>query len=172
MEKTTLVKDKVVVFDQREASRVFNKGHFGTFENGRLELSLEEALYLREARGLEVYDKNGKRLSMRSFVHLAEKAQKRFWVRYCVFKDLRSKGYVLKTAFKYGGDFRVYDKGEHPGKQHAAWILYAATEHDAIPFLSFAAVNRVAHSVKKKVLFGVVDDENSVTCYEIRWVKT
>ncbi len=172
MEKTTLIKNKVIVFDQRLASKIFNKGYFGVFEKGKLELSLEEALYLKETKSLEVYNSGGKKLTTRSFIEAAENAQKRFLVRYCVFKYMRANGYVLKTAFKYGGDFRVYDKGDRPGKQHAVWILYAATEHGSMPFSNFAAVNRVAHSVKKKVLFGIVDDEGSVTCYEIRWVKT
>ena len=35
----------------------------------------------------------------------------------------------------------------------------------------FAAMNRVAHSVKKKLLVGIVDDEGDVTYYEIRWRK-
>jgi tRNA-intron endonuclease len=171
MEKTTLIKNKVIVFDQRLASRIFNKGYFGSFENRKLELSLEEGLYLMEKKQLEVYNRNGKKMSIRSFITFAERTQKRFWARYCVFKYLRSMGYVVKTAFKYGGDFRVYNKGDKPGKAHAAWILYVATEHESMPFLNFTAVNRIAHSVKKNTLFGVVDDEDSVTFYEIRWIK-
>lgn len=171
MEKTTALKDKVIVLDQKLASRTFNRGYFGSFENGRLALSFEEALYLMETKELEVFDTSGKKLTKKAFLTFIEKHQKRFWTRYAVFKDMRINGYVLKTAFKYGGDFRVYNKGDHPGKAHAEWILYAATEHGSIPFSTFAAVNRVAHSVKKRVLFGVVDDEDAVTYYEIRWVK-
>ncbi len=171
MEKITLTNNKVIVFDQRTSSKIFNKGQFGSFQDGKLELSLEEALYLTEKKQLQVFGSNGGKLTRQALIKIAEKKQKRFWVRYCVFRSLRSAGYILKTAFKYGGDFRVYNKGDHPGKAHATWILYAATEHESIKFLTFSAVNRVAHSVKKKVLFGVVDDEDSVTYYEINWVK-
>ncbi len=171
MEKTTIINDKVIVFDPRVSSRIFNKGYFGSFQNGGLELSFEEALYLNEKKELEIFDRKGKKLSRRALIDFAEKKQKRFWVRYCVFRSMRAAGFILKTAFKYGGDFRVYNKGDHPGKAHATWILYAATEHESIKFLTFSAVNRVAHSVKKRVLFGVVDDEDSVTYYEINWVK-
>lgn len=171
MEKTTITKDAVIIFDHKLASTTFNRGCFGSFESSKLVLSLEEALYLKENKGLEIYDKNGRKLTARTLLSAAEKRQKRFWIRYKVFSDLRSKGYIVKTAFKYGGDFRVYDKGARPGDEHAAWILYVAAEHASMSFSSFAAVNRVAHSVKKKVLFGVVDDEGSVTYYEMNWIK-
>ncbi len=171
MEKPLLIKDRVVVLDHALASRTFNKGRFGAFEDGKLILSLEEAMYLKEKRGLEIYDRNGKAVTLKGFLRHCEKLQKRFWARYSVFKDLRAAGHIVKTAFKYGGDFRVYGKGSHPGEGHAPWILYAATEHEGINFLKFAAINRIAHSVKKKVLFGVVDDEGSVTYYEMGWVR-
>ncbi|MCL5009392.1 MAG: tRNA-intron lyase [Candidatus Parvarchaeota archaeon] len=171
MEKTLLIKDKVIVFDDKTASRLYNKGHFGSFQDGKLELSLEEALYLKSKKGLEIYDKKGKAMSTKAFINAAEKIQNRFWIRYSVFRDMRTMGYILKTAFKYGGDFRVYDKGSVPGKEHALWILYAGSEHESMPLLSFSAMNRVAHSVKKSVLLGIVDEEGSVTYYEINWRK-
>ncbi len=170
MEKTLLVKDKVIVFDKKAASRAYNK-HFGSFYGGNLELSLEEALYLKQKEDLDIFDSKNKKLSFKSFVRRAEKLQKRFFIRYAVFRDMRSSGYVLKTAFKYGGDFRVYDKGSTPGKDHALWILYAGSERESLPLLSFSAMNRVAHSVKKSVLIGIVDEEGSVTYYEINWRK-
>ncbi len=169
--EATLFGDKVVISDQALSSRIFNKGQFGTFNDGKLELSLEEALYLKEKKELSIYNRDGKMFSFKDFTKKAEKINKRFWIRYVVFRNLRSSGYILKTAFKYGGDFRVYDKGDFPGEEHAGWILYAVDEHESIPFLTFGAINRVAHSVKKKLVLGIVDDENSVTYYEINWVR-
>ena len=171
MKAVVLTSDRVVILDQALASALHNKGCFGSFQDSRLELSLEEAVYLCEKKELEIYDKDNRKVGLKSLIVYAEKRQKRFWTRYCVFRDMRSGGYILKTAFKYGGDFRVYKKGEYPGKAHAEWILYVGEENDSIKFLSFAAINRVAHSVKKRVLFGIVDNEDSVTYYEINWVK-
>ena len=36
----------------------------------------------------------------------------------------------------------------------------------------FAAKSRVAHSTRKKLLVGVVDEEGDVTYYEVGWVRT
>ncbi|MCL4399036.1 tRNA-intron lyase [Candidatus Parvarchaeota archaeon] len=171
MKDVILTSDRVIVLDQGLASTIHNKGYFGSFQDSRLELSFEEAAYLCEKKELPIYGRDGKKLNFKQFITYAEKKQRRFWTRYCVFRDMRSSGYILKTAFKYGGDFRVYKKGDYPGKAHAEWILYVSEENDSIKFSSFAAINRVAHSVKKRVLFGVVDNEDSVTYYEIKWVK-
>ena len=166
-----MTKNKVLIGDQALASKTFNKGYFGSFKDGKLELSLYEALYLKEKKELKVTDLRGKSLTTRSFIKTAEKAERGFWIKYCVFRDMREAGYILKTAFKYGGDFRVYEKGNKPGDEHAAWIVYALGEHDVLDMSAFSSINRIAHSVKKKVIIAAVDDEDSVTYYETRWSK-
>jgi tRNA-intron endonuclease len=169
--QTLFVGSKVIVSDQGLASTLFNKGNFGTFVDGNLVLSIEEAVYLNQKKELKIYDNDGKELKFNELINLAKKRQKRFWIRYLVFSDLKNNGYLPKTAFKYGGDFRVYNKGSIPGKEHAEWILYCSDEHESLPLLNFSAMNRVAHSVRKKLLMGVVDDEESVTYYEVNWVR-
>jgi tRNA-intron endonuclease len=88
-----------------------------------------------------------------------------------VFKDLRNRGYIVKTALKFGADFRVYDRGVKPGEDHARWIIYPVHEASGLTWYEFAAKNRVAHSTKKRLMMGIVDDEGDVTYYEIRWVR-
>ena len=171
-QKGAVVRDKgITIEDPGMASKLFNSGFFGAFKDGVLYLSREEAFYLNQKKELELFDAAGKKLSKNAFLAGAEKYDKRFLLRYSVFRDLRSLGYIPKTALKYGGDFRVYGKGEHPGEAHASWILFVSSEHERMPFLQFSAVNRVAHSVRKNVLFAVVDDEDSVTYYETKWLK-
>jgi len=92
-------------------------------------------------------------------------------VRFCVYKDLRNRGYIIKTALKFGADFRVYDRGVKPGEDHAKWIVYPVYESSTLTWYEFAAKNRVAHSTKKRLLIGVVDDENSVSYWEVRWIR-
>ncbi|MCW1293827.1 MAG: tRNA-intron lyase [Candidatus Parvarchaeota archaeon] len=169
MDKMLLVGSRVVISDQPLASSIYNKGAFGVFEDGKLYLSLEEALYLKEKKKLEIIDNSGKRMNDTTILRVFGRREKGFAKRYIVFKNLRDKGYIPKAAFKYGGDFRVYDKGDRPGKEHAEWILKIYEQGDTVKFKDFSALNRVAHSVKKSLLIAVVDDENSVTFYEVNW---
>ena len=84
---------------------------------------------------------------------------------------MRSRGYVVKTALKFGADFRVYERGTKPGQAHAKWILYPVRESEIMTWYEFAAKNRVAHSTRKNLLLGIVDNESDVTYYEVNWLR-
>ena len=99
------------------------------------------------------------------------KIDKKIQIKYLVFKDLRERGYVVKTALKFGADFRVYDKGVKPGDDHAKWILFPVSESKGLTWHSFSAMNRVAHSTRKSLLIGIVDSESDVTYYNVAWTK-
>jgi tRNA-intron endonuclease len=143
---------------------------FGSIKNDRYLLCPEEALYLAELKKLDLYYQ-GKRVSFNKASEIFSKQDKRFWIRYVVYKDLRSKGYISKTALKYGFDFRVYDKGQLPGKEHSKWLCVVLYETDSIKAREMAGIGRVAHTVRKKVLFALVDAEFDVTYYEADWNK-
>lgn len=167
-----LVRDKIILSDSNSFS-LNTKSVFGTVVGGvrkRLELSLVEGLYLVD-RGVIKVKKGDRTLSFEELFELASSLEHNFWVRYSVFRVLRDVGYIVKTALKYGADFRVYDKGIKPKEEHARWILYCVSENDVLSWREFASKMRVAHSTKKKLLIGVVDDEGDVTFYEVGWMR-
>ena len=129
------------------------------------------ALYLMEKKRIIVFDGRKKQMDFESFVRRASRVEPHFWTRYAVYKDMRNRGYIVKTALKFGADFRVYDRGIKPGEDHARWIVYPVYEGERYTWFDFAAKNRVAHSTKKRLMMGVVDDENDVTYWEIKWVR-
>lgn len=170
--KTTFARERVITEDTDLARELFHQSAFGTIlEDGKVQLSLTEALYLMEKKKITVFDGKNKQLDFPHFVTKASKAEPKFWIRYAVYKDMRNRGYVVKTALKFGADFRVYDRGIKPGQDHARWIVYPVHEGEKYTWFDFAAKNRVAHSTKKRLMMGVVDDENDVTYWEIKWVR-
>lgn len=176
--KGYLVGDKVIVEDEEYeiALPLYTEKQFGEkhgVKKTRLEFSLTESLYLIERNKLGVYSapSSRKALTVAGFVRLANKLEHRFWTRYRIYRELRTRGYIVKTALKFGADFRVYQRGKKPGEVHAKWVLFAANENDTYTWREFAAMNRVAHSTKKNLLLGIADDEGDVTYYEIHWKK-
>jgi len=170
--KAIMAGEKVITEASDEAREFYNQSRFGILtESGKVELSLLEGLYLMEKGKLDLKSEAGKKLSYEGYLKKARESEPNFWVRYCVFKDIRSRGYIIKTALKFGADFRVYDRGVKPGEDHARWIVYPVHEGDTLTWYEFAAKNRVAHSTKKRLLMGIVDDEGDVTYYEIRWMR-
>lgn len=171
MYKAIFIKTEIIVDDTESINELYNKSCFGSPKDGRLILSLVEALYLLEKSKIEVYDYRNKKLNFKSFLKKAIKIESGFWVRYVVYKDIRTRGYITKTALRFGADFRIYDRGAKPGEEHAKWLLFCVNEGETFTWQKFAAMNRVAHSTKKRLLIGIVDQEGDVTYYEISWKR-
>jgi tRNA-intron endonuclease, archaea type len=47
--------------------------------------------------------------------------------KFLVYRDLRSRGYVVKNGFGFGIDFRVYERGEYL-KKPSKYLVYALNE--------------------------------------------
>lgn len=158
--------------DSDEARELYNQSRFGQIlDNGKVQLSLLEGLYLMQKDKLKVKYRNGKIVDFDGYMKKSTEVESDFWVRYQAYKDIRDRGYIIKTALKFGADFRVYDRGVKPGEDHAKWIVYPVHESESLTWYEFAAKNRVAHSTKKRLLMGIVDEEGDVTYYEVKWTR-
>ncbi len=170
--KALFFQGNVVTESTDIARELYNQSRYGELQqDGKLHLSLIEGQFLLEKEKIEVYDGKSKKLSSEEYLRKAAKRDPNFWVRYVVFKDLRNRGYIVKTALKFGADFRVYDRGIKPGEDHAKWVVYPVHEDSSLTWYEFAAKNRVAHSTKKRLLLAVADDESDVSYWECRWIR-
>lgn len=168
--KAVLQGERVIAKDKGPARELYDQSRFGEPKEGNIQYALVEALILLEKGRMEIKDKKSK-VDFDTFVDFARKLQPNFWIRYVVYRDMRNRGYIVKTALKFGADFRVYDRGVKPGEDHAKWVLYPVHETLVMPMYEFSAKNRVAHSTRKRLLLGIVDDENDVTYYQIVWTR-
>ena len=159
-----------ITSNSKKAYSEFNQFSFGEKIEDKIKYSLSEAMFLIQNGKMELYS-NKKILSSENAIKKFSKIDKKFLIKYTVFKDLRTKGYIVKTALKFGAEFRVYEKGKKIGKNHSKWICFPVSENKQITWQEFSAKNRVAHSTKKNLLIAIVDDEGAVSYYEVKWVK-
>lgn len=169
--KAIFSRESVLADDDAISRALYDKSRYGEPKRKKIVYALVEALYLLENGKMEVVGGTNKAISFDSFVKNARKFEPNFWVRYCVYREMRSRGYIVKTALKFGADFRVYDRGIKPGEDHAKWILYPVHESNAMTWYEFSAKNRVAHSTRKNLLLGIVDSEDDVTFYVCQWLR-
>ncbi|MBX4212027.1 tRNA-intron lyase [Candidatus Pacearchaeota archaeon] len=153
-----------------EAFSLYEKSRFGEKKDKKVEYSFSEALFLVSEKKMKVFS-HAKEIDLSALIKKIRKIDKKIETKLAAFSDLRKRGYIVKSALKFGADFRVYDKGIQPGGDHSKWILYTAKEHDSLSWSDFAAKNRVAHSTKKNLLLAIVDEEGDVSYYEISWIK-
>lgn len=160
----------IVFSNTSEAHALCKKNSFGEPKSEQIQYSLAEVLFLVEKNKMDVFSKNRK-IPKNDLIKKFQKIDKKFQIKYLVFKDLREKGYVVKTALKFGAEFRVYDKGSKPGEKHAKWVVFVEHESKKLTWHDFSAKNRVAHSTKKNLLLAIVDEEGDITYYEVQWVR-
>ena len=164
-----LVGDKITS-SSAGAFSLYEKSRFGEKKRGKVEYAGIEALFLVGEGKMEVFS-GKKEIGEEELFRKLKRKDKKIEKKFAVFADLRKKGYIVKTALKFGAEFRVYDKGVKPGKEHARWILYSVKESENLYWHDFVAKNRVAHSTKKNLLIGLVDEEGDVIYYEVGWVR-
>jgi len=149
---------------------------YGKFEDRRLELSFVEALYLLEKGRISV-KKSGKRMGFRELMNFGLERDNRLHEKFIVYRDIRDRGFVAKTGFKFGCDFRVYQrgvgvkKGPKSASEHTKWIVYTVPEDYACSFAELSRAVRLAHSIRAQMLWAIVDNENDVTYYEVVRIK-
>lgn len=162
---------ETITTNSADAFSLNKKSRFGKPTGQKIQYTLSEALYLVEKDKIEVLQKN-KIINSNELLNKLKKIDSRISLKYPVFKDLREKGHIVKTALKFGADFRVYKKGSAPGKGHSDWVVFCEHESKKFSWHEFSAKNRVAHSTKKKLLLAIIDEESDVSYYEVSWIKT
>jgi tRNA-intron endonuclease len=161
-----LVENKVLIESSRLRDQLSQKG-FGELIERKLVLELKEAIYLIEKKKLKV-KKGRKVVSAAELLELGESIDKRFYSKYLVFKDLRDKGYVVKTGYKFGFDLRVYPKGKKPGEAHTQWVVNVCTQDDAFSMPEISRMVRLSGNINTILIQAVVDSEDDINYYEIK----
>ncbi|HLD80513.1 MAG TPA: tRNA-intron lyase [archaeon] len=164
-----LVENKVVVDDLDFASLYKQKG-FGELKDKLLHLSLHEAVYLSEKGKLAV-EEGKKAVPVKELLKLGSKQEQRFLSKNLVFKDLRERGYVVRTGLKYCVDFRVYPRGQALEEAHSKWIVHVVSEEEKFDIFDITRAVRLAQSVKTNLIFAIVDAEGDISYYKIKWIR-
>ncbi|UCE74846.1 MAG: tRNA-intron lyase [Methanomassiliicoccales archaeon] len=165
-----LIEDFVAVKDEKEASQIYNKGCYGQPQSGgALKLSLIEAVYLFEAKRVEIKRKN-RRMSFVQLFRYANKRYPDFEIRYIVYRDLRMRGYVVKPDIQ-PAHFRVFPRGGRPSKTPSRFWVLAASERGMFDLEDMVSQMRRVQKARKRLLIGIVDEEGDLTYYQARLMR-
>jgi tRNA-intron endonuclease, archaea type len=150
-----LVGDRVVVFEPEAVEALGREQSYGSRIGDRLEVSLLEADYLRSTGQIEIRDaRSARKVPEARFLARARRVEEGFDERRTAYRDLRERGLVVKTGFKYGADFRAYPR--NPDRVHARFLIRAARSDREAPWPEIAGGVRVAQGVRKEFLIASV----------------
>jgi tRNA-intron endonuclease len=119
-------------------------------DSERLVLSPLEIIYLM-TDGILNLRKDEYEIDLGQFFTKVEGQDHELAPKAAVYRDLRKRGYIPRTGYKFGHHFRVYT-----GKKlHSELLVHAIAAGMQLPMSSISRSVRLAHSVKKKMLFAL-----------------
>jgi tRNA-intron endonuclease len=170
MIETHLISKKIFS-NNTEAFSLSASQAFGEKVGEKILYMPEEAYFLFEKKKLVILNKKQEKLTKQELLKQFQKQDKNFLNKYLVFKDMKEKGYVLKTGLKFGTEYRVYEKQNYQKGKHSTWLMHIHHETEKLNMKDFTSKNRVAHSTKKALIIAIVDNEGDVSYYETNWKK-
>jgi len=133
----------------------------------KLKLAFYEALFLLDKGLIEVKQKRIKKpLGFQEVLQHFKAVDENAWVKYLIYRDLRSRGYVVRDGFGLGVDFRLYERGEY-GKDVAEYIVYGVQEGKPVPMKELMNALKYAQSSKKKLTLAVLNRRGEVVYYSL-----
>ncbi|MDD4308342.1 MAG: tRNA-intron lyase, partial [Thermoplasmata archaeon] len=165
-----LLRDRVLVLDECEAQMLHNIEFFGKLVGATLHLSLLETAFLMDRWLIKVRSaQTGKFITLATLRKMAKKAQPDFDLRLQIYADLKQKGILVKTGFKYGSHFRAYT-GD-PETNHAKYLVHSIPENYVGMWAEISRAVRLAHGVKKEILLGRQKGEKKAEYLRLRRVR-
>ena len=161
----TLAEKGVLVTEQSNIDALSSRG-YGTLENKVFTLTFYESLYLLDKGMLEIKDKKGVAVDFQSLLHCYEAQNENAWVNYLVYRDLRSRGYVVREGFGGGIDFRIYERGTY-GKDTAPYLIMVTQEGKPLPVNDLADALSKCNSQKKELILAVTNRRGEVVHYSV-----
>jgi tRNA-intron endonuclease len=141
---------------------LYEQGGFGRKEGKSLRLAPQEAIYLLQRGKIEIEG-----FDLDQFL-AAFAGQPNVVRSFLVYRDIRERGYAVQTG---PHDFRVFRRGQRPGKGESLYLVRVVSERDPIRFNELIKEVTTAHNVRKQYVLAVVDDEDELTYYEIKIQK-
>lgn len=123
----TVDKSGAVVVEQSDRFGELEEVGYGERQGKGIRLKDFEALYLLYAGRMSLKDWKGKEVTFEEFAKANQARVKDSWTKFMIYRDLRSRGYVVKDGFGFGTDLRVYERGDFPAKA-AKFVIFALDE--------------------------------------------
>jgi len=158
--------EKGVEISEKQFVDELSSRGYGVGGKNRLLLAFYEALYLLDKGMLEIEKEKGRKVDFQELLQRYEVADENAWARYLAYRDLRSRGYVVREGFGSGVDFRVYDRGDY-SKDTAKYLIVSVQEGKPISVEDLTNALTQSLSLKKELVLAVMNRRGEIVYYSI-----
>ena len=155
-----------VAVTERDRYGELEESGYGTKEGKELVLRDYEALYLLYAKKLEIEAEGGEKITFERLAELAQKKAQDSWTKFVIYRDLRSRGYIVREGFGFGTDLRVYERGDYP-KKPAKYVVFALDEGIEKGMADLQKSVREMAKMGKEAIIAVIERRGEVIYYKV-----
>jgi len=159
-----LISDQTCISDKTMIHELEQKG-YGEIENKKLFLQEFETLYLLYTKKL-ILKKGKKQFDFDSFMSLCQKTNFEILTKFLIYRDLRTRGYVVKDGFGFGSDFRVYERG-HYGEKGAKFLIFGLNEGQQEKMGHLQKKIQEITQMGKEPIIAVIERRGEIIYYKI-----
>jgi tRNA-intron endonuclease len=164
--KATLREDGVFVQSTEDVEGLSSRG-YGTKADEGVTLTFYEALFLLGKGIIEVTDEKTRgSITFQDLLGKYRVTNENAWVKYLIYRDLRSRGYVVREGFGLGIDFRVYERGEY-GEETADYLVVGIHEGQPVILEDLARTLKHVQSLKKILILAVLNRRGEIVYYTL-----
>ncbi len=176
--KGELIENRIIVWNIEDSRKLFSQGYYGKpigiakpkpeEIDAPLVLDLIEGLYLMKNNRITIY-KSKQKISVNKMIEICKKEYHNFDKKYTVYKNFRSRGYIINPGIKFGCDFAVYERG--PGIDHAPYLVHVYNRTETIDATRVVLAGRLATTVRKQFILAVTGSGDRVDFLALDWWK-
>ena len=161
-----LLTDKGIRISHRPHIDELSSRGYGVPNGKDMLLTFYEGLYLLDKQMLEIKDEKGKSIDFQTLVQCYENVNENAWAGYLVYRDLRSRGYVVREGFGSKVDFRVYERGDY-NKDTAKYLIINVQEGKPISIEDLTKSLTESLSLKKELVIAVINRRGETVYYSV-----
>jgi len=160
-----LTEKGITITEQSNIDQLSSRG-YGTTENKTLTLTFFEALYLQDKGLLIIKNDKNATVDFQTILHYYQMIDENAWVNYLVYRDLRSRGYVVREGFGIGTEFRVYERGTY-GKDSASYLILGTQEGKPLDINTLSNILQQCQNQKKELVLAVMNRRGEIVHYSV-----
>ena len=166
--KAKLLSNGRIVLDLKEnpQAEALQARGYGEKTGEILQLQPWEALHLLSEETITVVDELGETLSFETLLERLSAGDETLWSKYLVFRDLRTRGYVVKPGFSPELPFRVYERGGY-GREPSKFLLLPLREGEPLSLERLEKALQTAKAAKKELVLALVERRGEIVYYSL-----
>ncbi|MEM4275743.1 MAG: tRNA-intron lyase [Candidatus Nitrosocaldaceae archaeon] len=158
-----LINDKILINNIDAVNELTKRGY--GIKDKNYYLFIYEALYLMYINKLDVKE-GDKSITFDELVKIGLTYDEEIWTKFLIYRDLRSRGYVVREGFGFGSDFRVYERGEY-GNTQAKYVIFGLNEGKRLEVEQLSNTIDQITKMGKEAVIAVIERRGEVIYYKL-----